>query len=67
MQAPKSKFRKPAYIDRVQIIQTNVLDKEKDSLINVLTNYISDKSNKQTTITNLEKLRISLNALSITR
>jgi hypothetical protein len=60
MQAPKSKYKKPAYLDAVQIIGTEVLDDKKDDLILILTNFISDKANRQTTITNLEQLSISI-------
>jgi hypothetical protein len=57
MQAPsgRNKNRK-SYIDKLQIIETTVLDQQKDALITILTNYISNNINKQTTITNLEKL-----------
>jgi len=60
MQAPRSRYRKPAYLDAVQIIGTEVLDDKKDDLISILTNFISDKANRQTTITNLEQLSISI-------
>lgn len=67
MQAPKSKNNRKSYIERLQIIETTVLDQQKDSLITILTNYISNNINKQTTITNLEKLSIAINTVSNTR
>jgi hypothetical protein len=67
MQAPKSKYRKPAYIDAVQIIGTEVLDDKKDNLISILTTYISNKANRQTTITNLEQLSISIGKIANSR
>jgi hypothetical protein len=68
MQAPsgRNKNRK-SYIDKLQIIETTVLDQQKDALITILTNYISNNINKQTTITNLEKLSIAINTVSNTR
>jgi len=68
MQAPsgRNKNRK-SYIDKLQIIETTVLDQQKDALITILTNYISNNINKQTTITNLEKLAIAINTVSNTR
>ena len=67
MQAPTAKNNRKSYIDRLQIIETTVLDQQKDSLITILTNYISNNINKQTTITNLEKLSIAINTVSNTR
>lgn len=67
MQAPKSKNNRKSYIERLQIIETTVLDQQKDSLITILTNYISNNINKQTTITSLEKLSIAINTVSNTR
>jgi hypothetical protein len=67
MQAPTGKNGRKSYVDKLQIIETTVLDQQKDALITVLTNYISNKINKQTTITTLEKLSIAINTVSNTR
>jgi hypothetical protein len=67
MQAPKSRFRKPAYLDAVQIIGTEVLDNKKDDLISILTTFISNKANRQTTITQLEQLSISIGKIANSR
>jgi len=67
MQAPKSKYSKPRYVDGSQIIDSSLIEEKQNKLVEILTTYISNAANKQKTITNLETLRISIDKISNTR
>jgi hypothetical protein len=64
MQAPSAKNIK-SFLQPLQIVNDNILENEKNQLITILTNYLkAPKTNGQSALTNLEKLSVSVSAIS---
>jgi len=67
MQAPGNTYIK-SYLNinqkNTESSPYDILDPEKTKLINILTSYLANNTNKQSTLTNLEKLAIGITTIS---